>query len=481
MLTEFKYNKKKKKAPPSNIISGVFRGTTVLVGSVVEGVAGLVVQPVLGAKNRGVKGATIGVGKGILGLICKPIAGSIDMITHTVRGIGNTPGSIYFGAKKIFRRRIKGYKIPYEYPPIKPYIPSEANDRTNQVYIGEDEKGEIYVDKKELKKVLKKHKLCQYNKEESKHSEQAKRVDSGFEDDQFNSENLTIIAELVRKKQLKRIRQSQNSDDEYLTCRDETSYSQSSSIDHEDIEVFMVKPIEIMDHDDSSSIYDSDEDEEEDMYYSSNKKSQNSDDESNLSDSLADFNDSPSFKISTMGQINNKFERRQKKHKKRKNKKVKEALKRIGKDSPVDIATQKRKEKIEKMARSLKPVKRNDDFRISDAHPSGGFALLDQEIINKYRNVAKEVIKRVGSQILRGKINLTSVSFPIKCMAKMSHLEALASIMTVFPCYLTASAFQTDPVERMKWFLVAMISSITATHMFEKPLNPILGETYVCE
>lgn len=64
-----KYKKKKKKAHPSNVISGVYRGTTVLIGSVVEGVAGVVVQPVVGAKKKGFKGATLGVGKGLLGLI----------------------------------------------------------------------------------------------------------------------------------------------------------------------------------------------------------------------------------------------------------------------------------------------------------------------------------------------------------------------------------------------------------------------------
>ena len=131
--------------------------------------------------------------------------------------------------------------------------------------------------------------------------------------------------------------------------------------------------------------------------------------------------------------------------------------------------------------KEVRIIDRNDDYRIKDAHPSGGFAMLDKAIMKKYRSVAKEMIKRIGSQVLRGKINLTSVSFPIKWMGKLSHLECLTSIMTVFPSYLTWSAYQTDPVERMKWFMVAMISTHTATHHFEKPLNPILGETLICE
>jgi hypothetical protein len=94
MLTEFKLEKKKKKVPPSNVISGIFKGTTIFVGSVIDGVSGVVIKPIVGAKD-GVKGVTKGIGKGILGLICKPIAGSIDMVTYTVRGIGNTPGTIF--------------------------------------------------------------------------------------------------------------------------------------------------------------------------------------------------------------------------------------------------------------------------------------------------------------------------------------------------------------------------------------------------
>ena len=154
-----KNNKKKKKKQPSNIISGLFSGTTIMISSVFQGVTGLVVEPIKGAKSDGVKGATLGVGKGILGLICKPIAGSIDLVTQTARGIGNTPGTIYVGAKKIFKKKMKGIKIPYEYPAIRPYIPSDdiEKEKSKDIYIGEDDEGEIYVDKSKLKMILKQH------------------------------------------------------------------------------------------------------------------------------------------------------------------------------------------------------------------------------------------------------------------------------------------------------------------------------------
>ena len=128
-----------------------------MISSIFQGVAGLVVEPIKGAKSNGVKGASLGVGKGILGLIWKPIAGSIDFVTQTARGIGNTPGTIYVGAKKIFKRKMKRIKISYEYPAIRPYIPDENIEEEKDIYIGEDEEGEIYLNKSQLKLILQQH------------------------------------------------------------------------------------------------------------------------------------------------------------------------------------------------------------------------------------------------------------------------------------------------------------------------------------
>lgn len=45
------------------------------------------------------------------------------------------------------------------------------------------------------------------------------------------------------------------------------------------------------------------------------------------------------------------------------------------------------------------------------------------------------------------------------------------------PLYLNAAYFATDPVERMKYVIVTALSFIHPAHIWEKPLNPILGET----
>lgn len=57
-------------------------------------------------------------------------------------------------------------------------------------------------------------------------------------------------------------------------------------------------------------------------------------------------------------------------------------------------------------------------------------------------------------------------------------VELVASIGCVGPAYLNASALTKDPIERMKYVMVASVAFIGNLHTFDKPLNPILGETY---
>ena len=80
--------------------------------------------------------------------------------------------------------------------------------------------------------------------------------------------------------------------------------------------------------------------------------------------------------------------------------------------------------------------------------------------------------------LLSGKMELYRLTFPIKCMSPKSILEVVSTMTIHTPIYLTAAALSTDPVERMKFVIVQSLSYIYPTHFFDKPLNPILGETY---
>jgi hypothetical protein len=48
----------------------------------------------------------------------------------------------------------------------------------------------------------------------------------------------------------------------------------------------------------------------------------------------------------------------------------------------------------------------------------------------------------------------------------------------VNPVFLNAAALTKDPIERMKLVISASLAWIYPTHTFDKPLNPVLGETY---
>lgn len=66
---------------PSNLASGVANGTKSLLTKVFGAVAGVIVEPLKGAKKGGLKGGAVGFGKGMLGLVCKPVKGTIDLVT----------------------------------------------------------------------------------------------------------------------------------------------------------------------------------------------------------------------------------------------------------------------------------------------------------------------------------------------------------------------------------------------------------------
>ena len=113
-----------------------------------------------------------------------------------------------------------------------------------------------------------------------------------------------------------------------------------------------------------------------------------------------------------------------------------------------------------------------------EAGSGGGFELQDAELQSKLRSAGKEIIWRIGQKILSGNFNLTSIAFPIRCCAKYSLLQAISNMTRVFPYYLNAAAYTEDPLERMKLIVTSFIALLQASDTFDKPLNPILGETY---
>ena len=62
-------------------------------------------------------------------------------------------------------------------------------------------------------------------------------------------------------------------------------------------------------------------------------------------------------------------------------------------------------------------------------------------------------------------------------MSDKSILYLIATMGIHAPTYMNRAALETDPVERMKYVLIESLSFVYPCHVFDKPLNPILGET----
>lgn len=138
-----------------------------------------------------------------------------------------------------------------------------------------------------------------------------------------------------------------------------------------------------------------------------------------------------------------------------------------------------RQEEILELARAFTPfVHRTDDYKCPNASYYGGFQLLDKNLQSKLRSSAYELIKSAGKQILSGSFNLTKISFPIKCMYHMSMLEIMATMASCYGIYWNKAAETADPIEKMKYTIVGSLAFFYFEKIFEKPLNPILGETY---
>jgi hypothetical protein len=105
--------------------------------------------------------------------------------------------------------------------------------------------------------------------------------------------------------------------------------------------------------------------------------------------------------------------------------------------------------------------------------------LANKEVTKLIRSTGVELIKQIGKKIISGDFNLTTISFPIKCMLPLTILQAIGKSYFNFPVYFNLAAIQHDPLERFKFVIVASLSCYFKSSHFLKPMNSILGET--CE
>lgn len=73
------------------------------------GITGIVTQPVQGAKQEGLLGFAKGMGRGVTGLVAKPLGGAVDIVVKTSLGIENGVNGGECAANNIRRRKPRAF------------------------------------------------------------------------------------------------------------------------------------------------------------------------------------------------------------------------------------------------------------------------------------------------------------------------------------------------------------------------------------
>jgi len=81
---------KQAKEKPKHAGEGILMGARDFGMGLVEGLGGIIMQPIKGGKKEGAKGVLKGIGKGLIGIGIKPVVGAIDLVSKTTEGIRNT-------------------------------------------------------------------------------------------------------------------------------------------------------------------------------------------------------------------------------------------------------------------------------------------------------------------------------------------------------------------------------------------------------
>jgi len=119
-------NKRDMLQKPKHIGDGIVKGFSSAGTSIWSGVTGLVSKPYEGAKEEGVGGFIVGVGKGAAGLVSKTVSGAVDIVAKTTEGLDNQAKSSDQLTKA--SRKVRNPRPFYETSSIiRPYNHLHAN------------------------------------------------------------------------------------------------------------------------------------------------------------------------------------------------------------------------------------------------------------------------------------------------------------------------------------------------------------------
>ena len=109
LTLDTKYQRKRQNAKrnkPKHLGEGVTKGAKSLAQGISSGFTGLVTNPRDEVKKHGAVGAVSGIGKGLLGLVSKPVVAAVDFATDVTDGLKNTTN---LGDQELGRERPPRY------------------------------------------------------------------------------------------------------------------------------------------------------------------------------------------------------------------------------------------------------------------------------------------------------------------------------------------------------------------------------------
>jgi hypothetical protein len=119
----------------TSLVGGVESGFIKLFQGFADGVTGVVKAPIRGAEKRGIEGFAKGVGKGLLGLLVKPIIGISDAATDVMIGVKSTVDSNSGGIQSQLGMQNQ----------IRPRRPMYGRDRMLRPYRLDDAAGAVLM------------------------------------------------------------------------------------------------------------------------------------------------------------------------------------------------------------------------------------------------------------------------------------------------------------------------------------------------
>eukprot|EP01022_Parablepharisma_sp_SALTPOND_P008166 TRINITY_DN135305_c0_g1_i1.p2 TRINITY_DN135305_c0_g1~~TRINITY_DN135305_c0_g1_i1.p2 ORF type:complete len:549 (+),score=77.91 TRINITY_DN135305_c0_g1_i1:2783-4429(+) len=513
--------------PPTNVASGLLRGTGAVFQSVLSALAGIFVEPLRGAKKSGIKGAVVGLGKGMVELILKPVAGTLDLVTLTARGIANTPTTVYLKLNGVFKKR-----------PVR-RGPTSSSCKLQRImpriHMGDlEEEFDIEIDEKELKRQL----IKEFAKKEVKRTTATEQISEELMNEIKEIQRMQLEAlekqrmkgyAYVEEELLKKVQEG-------LTAKNETKKEEDKSLEERD--EFSGFPtllgeaeLDYFDEDLAGfdNIEEFNENEQNISILSQSievcedfvtvKSEENSPEPKDESNKLSGFI-TPLAEEKNLSLIN-KQEGPRKGIKCHHSKnplihgssiveETKMAKREIHDENKADVSFKEepviqRKETVQEeskeivveknryrtrevieRAKALSYSRYKDEYRVPPADETGGLPLVDPKVLETLRGVAKEYLKQFFGRIFSGNFNLTTISFPIKCMRPISVLETFALGGALNPIYLNKAASIVSPLERFKYVIVAQIATFHATSNFLKPvylfasssIQPFLAQSY---